>query len=64
MARLKFKDKYGKYIEVETKDNKVNTISSTSSNQEYPSAKAVFDYVGNIETVLDEIRGVANESNQ
>ena len=63
MAKLKFKDENNEWAEAELKQNKTNTISENSTNAQYPSAKAVYDYVGNIETVLDEIRGVSNESN-
>ena len=61
MAKLKFKDENDVFVEAELKQNKTNTISENSSNEEYPSAKAVFDYVGNIEEILDEIRGVEDE---
>lgn len=61
MAKLKFKDENDVFVEAELKQNKTNTISENSSNEEYPSAKAVFDYVGNIEELLDEIRGVEDE---
>lgn len=46
----------------EVTDNKVTTITSSSTNVQYPSAKAVYDYVeglediiGDIDTVLDNI---------
>lgn len=46
----------------EVTDNKVTTISDLSTNIQYPSAKAVYDYVeeledliGDIDTVLDNI---------
>ena len=35
--------------------NKVNSISSTSTDDEYPSAKCMYDIVGNIESLLGEI---------
>lgn len=35
--------------------NKVSSISSTSTDKEYPSAKCVYDIVGNIESLLGEI---------
>lgn len=63
MAKLKFKDENNVFVEAELKQNKINQISENSTNDQYPSAKAVYDYVGNIETVLDEIRGVSNEPN-
>ena len=61
MAKLKFKDENDVFVEAELKQNKTNTISENSTNNQYPSAKAVFEYVGNIEEVLDEIRGVEDE---
>lgn len=38
--------------------NKVTSISSASTDVQYPSAKCVYDIVGNIEATLDAIRGV------
>ena len=39
--------------------DKVNTITSSSTNTEYPSAKAVYDFVlaqlGDIESLLEDI---------
>lgn len=35
--------------------DKVTTISSNSTDEQYPSAKAVFEFVGNMEIVLDNI---------
>lgn len=35
--------------------NKVTSISSLSTDDEYPSAKCVYDIVGNIETLLGGI---------
>lgn len=40
---------------LETKNNKVTSISSTSTDNQYPSAKCVYDIVGNIETLLGGI---------
>ena len=37
----------GSVADIETKKNKVNSISSTPSNENYPSEKAVKDYVDN-----------------
>ena len=34
---------------LETGDNKVTTISSSSTNTEYPSAKAVYDYIQSLD---------------
>lgn len=39
----------------EEKSNKVTSISSTSTNDEYPSAKCVYDIIGNIESLLGGI---------
>lgn len=37
---------------LETSNNKVTSISSASTDTQYPSAKCVYDIVGNIETIL------------
>lgn len=42
----------------EDTSNKVTSISSSSTNTQYPSAKCVYDIVGNIEATLRTIRGV------
>ena len=39
----------------EDKSNKVTSISASSTNDQYPSAKCVFDIVGNIEALLAEV---------
>ena len=39
----------------EDKSNKVTSISSASTDTEYPSAKCVYDIVGNIESLLEAI---------
>jgi frataxin-like iron-binding protein CyaY len=39
----------------EDKSNKVTSLSSNSTDTQYPSAKCVYDIVGNIETLLSEI---------
>lgn len=39
----------------EDKSNKVTSISSSSTDTEYPSAKCVYDLVGDIESVLHEL---------
>ena len=39
----------------EDKSNKVTSISSSSTDTQYPSAKLLYDTVGNIESVLDRI---------
>lgn len=40
---------------LETSTNKVTTLSSSSTDTQYPSAKCVYDLVGNIETILTTI---------
>ena len=37
--------------------NKVTSISSSSTDTQYPSAKCVYDIVGDINTALDTING-------
>lgn len=39
----------------ENKSNKVTSISETSTDTEYPSAKAVYTMVGDIETILSSV---------
>lgn len=39
----------------EDSSNKVTSLSSSSTDTQYPSAKAVYDLVGDIETLLSEI---------
>lgn len=58
MAKLKFKDENNNFIEVEEVANKVTSISGSSTDTQYPSAKCVYDIVGDVESILDEIRGV------
>lgn len=36
--------------------NKVPSISSTSTDDQYPSAKCVYDVVGDIESLLSALR--------
>lgn len=60
MAKLKFKDENNNFIEAEQVSNKVISISVNSTNDEYPSAKCVYDIVGNIESIIDTIRGVSS----
>lgn len=36
----------------EKSSNKVTSVSSSSTNTQYPSAKCVYDLVGDIETLL------------
>ncbi len=39
----------------EDKSNKVTSISSSSTDTQYPSAKCVYTLIGDIESVLDAI---------
>jgi len=39
----------------ESTSNKVISLSSSSTDTEYPSAKCVYDIVGNIETLLEAL---------
>lgn len=39
----------------EDKSNKVTSISSTSTDAQYPSAKCMYTLIGDIESVLDAI---------
>lgn len=41
----------------EDASNKVTTINSSSTDTQYPSAKCVYDLVGNIGSVIDAING-------
>lgn len=50
---------YATHVEAsEMTSNKVTSISSSSTDTQYPSAKCVYDIVGDIETTLNAIRGV------
>ena len=40
---------------LETANNKVTSISSSSTDTEYPSAKCVYDIVGDIESILETL---------
>ena len=42
---------------VELTTNKVTSLSSASTDTQYPSAKCVYDIVGDIATALDTING-------
>lgn len=42
---------------LETANNKVTSISSSSTDTQYPSAKCVYDIVGDIDSVIDAING-------
>lgn len=47
----------------EDSSNKVVSLSSSSTDTQYPSAKCVYDIVGDIESVLDAIiNGTNNNS--
>lgn len=39
----------------QTTANLVTSVSSSSTNSQYPSAKCVYDIVGNIETLLSNV---------
>lgn len=41
--------------ETEMKNNKVTSISADSTDTQYPSAKCVYDLIGNINTVLASV---------
>lgn len=41
----------------EVTTNKVTSISSASTDTQYPSAKCVYDIIGDIATALDTING-------
>ena len=43
---------------MQTTGNLVTSISSSSTNTQYPSAKCVYDIVGDIESAINTIRGV------
>ena len=42
----------------QTTSNLVTSLSSASTNTQYPSAKCVYDIVGDIESAINTIRGV------
>jgi len=45
----------------ELKENKVTVIDETATDNEYPSALAVFSTLGNIEAALDNIIAIQEE---
>ena len=45
-------DDDGESVAYETVANKVTSISASSTNSQYPSAKCVYDLIGNIESLL------------
>lgn len=40
----------------ESTSNKVTSISSLSTDTQYPSAKCVYDLIGDIESILESLR--------
>lgn len=48
--------------EKEDVSNKVTTILSSSTDEQYPSAKCVWDIVGDVESALAAINGTAQTS--
>ena len=42
-------------IDAENVGNKVTSISSSSTNTQYPSAKCMYDIIGDVEQLLSEI---------
>lgn len=40
---------------LEIPNNKVTTIDENSTDEEYPSAKCVYDIIGDIESLLQEV---------
>lgn len=42
---------------MEVTTNKVTSLSSSSTDTQYPSAKCVYDLIGDIDTALDAING-------
>ena len=40
---------------LETTDNKVTSLSNASTDTQYPSAKCVYDLIGNVETLLTNL---------
>ena len=46
----------------ENVSNKVTSLSSQSTDTQYPSAKCVYDLIGDIESVLDAIINGSNNN--
>lgn len=42
----------------ENTDNKVTSVSSSSTDDQYPSAKCVYDLIGDVDTVIDQINAL------
>ena len=40
---------------IEIENNKTTEISEASTNEQYPTAKAVYDIIGNVEEVLQSL---------
>lgn len=53
-------DTSGEAGDVEMTSNKVTSISSSSTDKQYPSAKAVANIIGDIDTALDNIIALQN----
>ena len=45
----------GLVTNMQTTTNLVTTVSSSSTNNQYPSAKCVYDIVGDIETLINAL---------
>lgn len=45
----------GALTDMQTKSNLVTSVSSSSTNVQYPSAKCMYDMIGNIETLLQGV---------
>ena len=54
---LAFADQIPSVSGLESASNKVTSLSAQSTDTQYPSAKCVYDIVGNINSVLDAING-------
>lgn len=47
----------------EDKSNKVTSISSSSTDTQYPSAKCIYDLIGNINTILATLTTPSSNNN-
>lgn len=43
------------WVKIQSGENKVTSLSSESTDEEYPSAKCVYDLIGNVESLLAEV---------
>lgn len=43
------------FVAKENRSNKVTSLSSSSTHEQYPSAKTVYDIIGDIESLLEDI---------